>query len=230
LPSAANKLKLNTGMNCIVTAGPTFEPLDNVRRLTNFSTGRLGTELANFLAARGHKVALLIGEQATYSGERRVDQVQLFSTTADLRAKLKALAGKRVNAIFHAAAVSDFAFGKIWLRAPSGELTEFKSAKKISMREGKLLVELAPTPKIIAELRAWFPRTRLFGWKFEANGTRADALNAAKQQIAGCRTDVCVVNGPAYGEGFGVVLRDGKAAHFISAPTLFEVLGKLIRS
>jgi len=39
-------------MNCIVTAGPTYEPLDDVRRLTNFSTGRLGTELANFLAAR----------------------------------------------------------------------------------------------------------------------------------------------------------------------------------
>jgi phosphopantothenoylcysteine synthetase/decarboxylase len=49
-------------MNCIVTAGPTYEPLDDVRRLTNFSTGRLGTELANFLAARGHKVILLIGE------------------------------------------------------------------------------------------------------------------------------------------------------------------------
>ena len=56
-------------MNCIVTAGPTFEPLDDVRRLTNFSTGRLGTELANFLAARGHKVTLLIGETATYAGE-----------------------------------------------------------------------------------------------------------------------------------------------------------------
>ena len=52
-------------MNCIVTAGPTFEPLDDVRRLTNFSTGKLGTELANFLTARGHKVTLLIGESAT---------------------------------------------------------------------------------------------------------------------------------------------------------------------
>ena len=58
-------------MNCIVTAGPTFEPLDDVRRLTNFSTGRLGTELANFLAAHGHQVTLLIGESATYAGERR---------------------------------------------------------------------------------------------------------------------------------------------------------------
>jgi phosphopantothenoylcysteine decarboxylase/phosphopantothenate--cysteine ligase len=217
-------------MNCIVTAGPTFEPLDDVRRLTNFSTGRLGTELANFLAARGHTVTLLIGEQATYSGERGVEQVKFFSTTADLRAKLKAMATKRANAIFHAAAASDFSFGKIWLRAPSGELTEFKSGKKISTREGKLLAELVPTPKIIAELRAWFPQTRLFGWKFEANGKRIDTLNAAKRQIAECQTDVCVVNGPAYGEGFGVVLRDGKAAHFISAPALFEVLEKLTRS
>ena len=65
-------------MNCIVTAGPTFEPLDDVRRLTNFSTGRLGTELANFLAARGHKVTLLIGESATYPGERKAQRWKFF--------------------------------------------------------------------------------------------------------------------------------------------------------
>src|ERR1017187_6048830 len=57
-------------MQCIVTAGPTYEPLDEVRRLTNFSTGRLGSELVNFLAARGHEATLLIGQQATYRGER----------------------------------------------------------------------------------------------------------------------------------------------------------------
>ena len=216
-------------MNCIVTAGPTYEPLDDVRRLTNFSTGRLGTELANFLAARGHKVKLLIGELATYSGERRVDQVQFFSTTADLRAKLKALSGRRVNAIFHAAAVSDFAFGKIWLRTPSGELIEFKSAKKISTREGKLFIELAPTPKIISELRGWFPRTRIVGWKFEADGARVDALNAGKQQIAECLTDACVINGPAYGEGFGILLSNNKAAHQPHAPALFATLEKIVQ-
>jgi phosphopantothenoylcysteine decarboxylase/phosphopantothenate--cysteine ligase len=217
-------------MNCIVTAGPTFEPLDDVRRLTNFSTGRLGTELANFLAARGHKVTLLVGEMATYSGERHVDQVKFFSTTADLRAKLKALSGKRVNAIFHAAAVSDFAFGKIWLRTPSGELTEFKSTKKIPTREGKLLIELTPTPKIITELRGWFPRTRIVGWKFEADGARVDALNAGKQQITECLTDACVINGPAYGEGFGVLLSNNKAAHQPHAPALFATLEKIVQA
>jgi phosphopantothenoylcysteine synthetase/decarboxylase len=216
-------------MNCIVTAGPTYEPLDEVRRLTNFSTGRLGTELANFLSARGHQVTLLIGEQSTYSGERRAHLTEVFSTTADLRARLKTLASRRVEAVFHAAAVSDFSFGKFWLRSPAGELAEFKSAKKIPTREGKLLVELAPTPKILPELRAWFPQARIVGWKFEADGARADALKAAKKQITECRTDACVINGPAYGEGFGVLLSNNKAAHVVQSPALFVTLEKIVR-
>src|SRR6185437_13760536 len=110
-------------MNCIVTAGPTYEPLDDVRRLTNFSTGRLGTELANYLAARGHKVILLVGEMSTYSGERKAERVETFSTTADLREKLKLLSTKKVDAVFHAAAVSDFAFGRIF-EPNEGKLSE----------------------------------------------------------------------------------------------------------
>ena len=149
-------------MNCIVTAGPTYEPLDEVRRLTNFSTGRLGTELANFLAARGHKVILLVGESATYAGERRAQRVAPFTTTTDLCEKLKAASSKKVDAIFHAAAVSDFAFGRIFTPNESGKLAEIKSVNKISTRSGKLLVELVATPKIIAGLRGWYPRTRIF--------------------------------------------------------------------
>ena len=198
-------------MNCIVTAGPTYEPLDEVRRLTNFSTGRLGTELANFLVARGHKVILLVGETATYSGERKAQRVEIFTTTADLREKLKAFSAKKVDAIFHAAAVSDFSPGRIFAPDGAGKLVEIKSAKKISTRQGKLLVELVPTPKIIAELRGWFPRTKIVGWKFEADGKRADAVAAARKQIAECSTDLCVVNGPAYGEGFGLVQQKGGA-------------------
>src|SRR5215469_10788672 len=105
---------------CLVTAGPTFEPLDGARRITNFSTGQLGTELANYLAAHGHEVTLLIGQQATYCGERRAQHVEAFTTTADLSAKLEAKAGKSIGAVFHAAAVSDFCFGKVWSRGPGG--------------------------------------------------------------------------------------------------------------
>ena len=216
-------------MNCIVTAGPAYEPLDEVRRLANFSTGRLGTELANYLAARGHSVVLLLGEQATCNGERRAQRVESFSTTADLRARLKALAGKKVDAIFHAAAVSDFAFGRIFAPDAANKLVEIKSVKKISTRQGKLLAELLPTPKIIAELRGWFPRTKIVGWKFEADGRRAEAVEAARRQIAECSTDLCVVNGPAYGEGFGLVGKKGGAAHLANPPLLFDALEKFAR-
>src|SRR5580698_4272413 len=134
-------------MNCVVTAGPTYEPLDEVRRLTNFSTGRLGTELANYLAARGHKTILLIGETAVYAGERKASKVETFSTTSDLREKLKALSAKKADGIFHAAAVSDFAVGRIFEPDEAGKLAELKGAKKFSTQRGKLLVELVPTPR-----------------------------------------------------------------------------------
>jgi phosphopantothenate---cysteine ligase (CTP) len=229
---SANRLSENfpvgyaAAMNCIVTAGPTFEPLDDVRRLTNFSTGRLGTELANFLTARGHQVTLLVGESATWPGEREAQSVKTFATTADLRAKLKAFRGKKVDAIFHAAAVSDFAFGQIFAENPSGKFTALKASKKISTRRGNLLAELVPTPKIIAELRDWFPQTKIVGWKFEANGRRADALRAAQKQIADCSTDACVANGPAYGRGFNLVSPRGKK-HFADKEKLFAALASV---
>jgi phosphopantothenoylcysteine synthetase/decarboxylase len=213
-------------MNCIVTAGPTFEPLDDVRRLTNFSTGRLGTELANFLTARGHAVTLLLGESATWPGERRAAQVKSFSTTENLRGLLKSASRKKVDAIFHAAAVSDFAFGRMFAGEPGGRLAPFAPSRKISTRAGRLLVELLPTPKIIGELRRWHPRALLVGWKFEADGRRAAAVRAARRQLVDCATDACVANGPAYGKGFGLVTAGGQK-HFADKAGLFAALEKL---
>ena len=149
---------------------------------------------------------------ATWPGERKARSVKVFSTTVDLRAKLKSVSGKKVDAIFHAAAVSDFAFGKMFTCDAAEKLKPFKPSRKISTRDGSLFVELVPTPKIIAELRGWFPRSKIVGWKFEAVGGRADALSAAKKQIADCTTDFCVANGPAYGRGFSLVRPVGTRA------------------
>jgi phosphopantothenate---cysteine ligase (CTP) len=215
-------------MNCIVTAGPTYEKMDNVRRLTNFSTGQLGTELAAFLTDRGHDVTLLIGEQATFGGERRANRIEKFSTTADLSEWFRALASTGVDAIFHAAAVSDFTFGKIWLRTADGELSELKSGK-ISTRNGTLLAELLPTPKLISELRDWYPKAKLFGWKYEVDGDRSAAVAAALRQVRECLTDAAVANGAAYGEGFGIVTPNGKCAHLTERTALFEALEALLR-
>jgi phosphopantothenoylcysteine decarboxylase/phosphopantothenate--cysteine ligase len=214
-------------MNCIVTAGPTFENLDRVRRLTNSSSGRLGIELANFLVACGHDVSLLIGEQASYCGERRGQTIEAFSTTADLRERLQARAGSTVNAVFHAAAVSDYAFGKLWVRSSQGDLVEVKGGK-ISTGQGSLLAELVPTPKVIAGLRDWFPQARIVGWKYEVDGDRKSVITAADKQIRECLTDACVANGPAYGEGFGLVRSGGKCVELADAKALYEGLARLV--
>jgi phosphopantothenoylcysteine synthetase/decarboxylase len=214
-------------MKCIVTAGPTYENLDSVRRLTNFSTGRLGTELAVFLAARGHEVTLLIGQQATYCGERPARNTQTFSTTADLRERLQELSRQPVDAVFHAAAVSDFTFGKVWSRSDAGEMTEVKSGK-ISTRQGTLLAELVPTPKIIAELRQWYPKSKLAGWKYEVEGDRAHAIQLGENQMRECGTNACVVNGKAYGIGFGLVTSPGNCVHLKEPGALFAALEQLI--
>ena len=215
-------------MRCIVTAGPSYEPLDEVRRLTNFSTGRLGSELGKYLTEHGHAVDLLIGQQATYHGERRTETVETFTTTDDLRERLRALTDQPIQAVFHAAAVNDFAFGKVWRRLLQGELKEIKSGK-FSSRQGTLLAELIPTPKLIAELRQWFPKARLVGWKFEVEGNRESVIRAAEKQIAECLTDACVANGPGYGDGFGFVRGGEQCAHAPNAPALFELLERFIR-
>jgi phosphopantothenoylcysteine synthetase/decarboxylase len=216
-------------MNCVITAGPTYEPLDDVRRLTNFSTGQLGCELASFLTNRGHAVTLLLGRQATYCGKRNARRVTPFSTTTNLRNKLKALSGKKVDAVFHAAAVSDFRFGKVWLRAAGGKLSVVKEGK-ISTREerGTMLAELIATPKILAELRSWFPNARLVGWKYEVDGGRRAALEKARRQLANCHTDACVANGPAYGAGFGLVKNQAATVHLKNKPALFKALEEFI--
>jgi phosphopantothenoylcysteine decarboxylase/phosphopantothenate--cysteine ligase len=214
-------------MNCIVTAGPTYEPLDEVRRMTNFSTGRLGVELANYLARRGHAVTLLVGQAATWPGERRARRVLSFATTQDLHDRLQALARNKVDAIFHAAAVSDFAFGKMFRRKALGELERFEASRKISTRGGGLLVELVPTAKIITGLRGWYPGSVIVGWKFEADGRRADTVRLARQQLADCATNACVANGPAYGAGFGLVTAEGKE-HFADRVGLYRGLEKLL--
>jgi phosphopantothenoylcysteine synthetase/decarboxylase len=214
-------------MNCVVTAGPTYETMDQVRRLTNFSTGRLGTELASFLTDRGHNVTLLRGEQATYCGERKALRVKTFSTTADLMTQLQALAKLDLGAVFHAAAVSDFKFGKIWQRSEQGELSEI-TAGKISTRQGTLLAELQPTPKIITRLREWFPSAKLVGWKFEVDGDRASVIRAAEKQLRDCRTDACVANGPAYGPGFGLVTAKSAPLDLPGTDELFAALADFV--
>ena len=217
-------------MHCIVTAGPTHEPIDKVRRLTNHSTGRLGTGLAKHLTGDGHEVTLLRGRSATDIEQPEGVDLQLFTTTADLAKKLDRLAKAEpvAGTVFHAAAVSDFAAGQVFRRAADGQLEPLKQGK-LSTRDGELLLELKPTPKIIARLRELFPAALLVGWKYEVDGNRDSALGQGRSQISGNQTNGCVGNGPAYGEGFGWLGSDGQAEHLAGQAELFAKLASLAK-
>lgn len=214
-------------MRILVTCGPTYEPLDEVRRLTNFSTGRLGIGLANFLHGAGHEVLVLKGYYATCP-EFLQPQSSIFTTTQDLLEKMRAAARASFDAVFHAAAVSDFGFGKIFKRTSATALEPVTSGK-FSTRDGNLLAELVPAPKLISHLRALFPGATIVGWKYEVEGNRDQSIALAARQIVDNRTDHCVVNGPAYGAGFGVVAQSGRIQDCVDAPALYAHLNAQIQ-
>jgi len=188
-------------MKCLVTAGPTVEPLDAVRRLTNHSTGTLGTELANHLASHGHPVLLLRSRTATAAPPIHAVATEMFGTSAELLARLQAHATGEPVALFHAAAVGDFEIGSVFRRGTDGALIRVESGK-YSTRDGDLLAELRPTPKILSRLRDLYPKAWITGWKYEVDGTRDDVMARARAQVDDFRSDAVVANGPSHGPGF----------------------------
>ncbi len=210
-------------MHCIVTAGATWEPLDQVRRLTNFSTGSLGSSLARQLATSGHTVELFLADSVAWHPECAGVHVTRFTTTASLQSLFRARSSPAPLALFHAAAVSDFECAGTHERRPDGSLVPLK-AGKLSTRDGTLWIELKPTPKILPQLREWYPSARITGWKFETDGTRADVLSRVARQFSESHNDACVANGPAYGDGFGWVRPNGTVRHLIDRSALLRAL------
>lgn len=187
-------------MKVIVTCGPSYEPIDEVRRLTNFSTGELGVLLSRELARAGCDVLCFKGSGATAVGPEPPCRVSAFNTNDDLLALLSdAAAGGDVAAVFQVAALCDYRVRRVL----DGQGADC-AAPKIASRAGALTLQLEPATKVIAQLRQLFPQGRLVGWKYELAGTRDEAIARAQRQITEARVDACVVNGRAFGPGFGV--------------------------
>jgi phosphopantothenoylcysteine decarboxylase/phosphopantothenate--cysteine ligase len=211
---------MEENMRIVITAGPSYEPLDKVRRLSNFSTGELGTLLAENFARAGHSVTCLRGTASTFSSPLWGVNVVPFTTNEDLAAELKRLPGREeVQIVFHAAALCDFRVREIL-----NERGDPIHLDKIPTREGTLKVTLEPAPKLIASLRRFFPATIIVGWKYELEGTAEEARTKGRQQMEECLTDACVLNGHAYGSGFEIISRSGEQAHLPDKSALCRFL------
>ena len=211
-------------MKVIVTCGPSFEPIDEVRRLTNFSTGELGALLAEQLGAAGHEVFCLKGSGATHPGPAPGPRclVRRFDTNDDLLALLREISSAHgIGAVFHVAALCDYRVATV--RDDAGNACQ---SPKIASRSGALTLQLEPATKVINELRPLFPRSLLVGWKYELAGTRDEALAKARGQLIEARTDLCVLNGRAAGDGFSVC---GAGDAVSQWPTKTALCGELVR-
>ena len=102
----------------LITAGPTNEYVDEVMKITNMSTGRLGIELTNELSSRGYEVTLVCTRSVTYNSlyfkyglenNPLVKTVKIETTEQMLQAlTAEALEGNTYDLVVHAAAVGDY--------------------------------------------------------------------------------------------------------------------------
>jgi hypothetical protein len=198
-------------MNCptaIVTTGPASVPIDDVRRITNSASGEIGALLAEALIDRGWEVFVCRGTGATYRNLPEGARLHEFTTNQDLTKVLGELSetrGPGIAGFFHAAALADYEVTA--LRGPDGILD---GRRKVPGNLAHIHLALEPAKKVLPCLRGWFPRAWTAGWKYELEGTREQAIYAGREQLASNRTDATVVNGAAYGPGFGL-LEDGKS-------------------
>ena len=190
------------GRLAVITCGPAHAPIDSVRRITNFATGEIGTLLARELHARGWDTICFRGEGSS-SPAPEEGEVRGFTTNESLAFALRELP-RQPDAFFHAAALCDFEVEEIEGAEPQNKLSSCCES---------LVLRLRPAPKILPTLRGLFPAARIVGWKYELDGSRDDAIARARLQISECGTDACVLNGAAYGEGFGLVLPGAKEIH-----------------
>ena len=168
-------------MRILVTAGATREPLDEVRFVSNVSSGATGASLADALHGLGHDVVLLRGEGTVKP--KRVHDGEVFSSCADLLAKLQRwLASGSFDVVVMTAAVADYR-------------PEMSLSGKIRSDADELIVRLVRNPKILPQLKELSPRPlQVIGFKFTV-GADADARRAAVvAQFCGGGVDATVHN------------------------------------
>ena len=147
------------GETVLITAGPTQEPLDPVRYISNRSSGKMGYALAEAAAARGARVILVSGP--VHLAPPRGLEVIAVRTAAEMREKVfENLASASI--VVKAAAVADFHLSKV-------------PDQKVKKTAARISLELDPTPDILAELGRKKGDRLLIGFAAETENLHQEA-------------------------------------------------------
>ena len=137
-------------LSVLITSGGTREPIDGVRSITNSSSGRTGSAIADAFSRRGHQVTFL-GSKFSVQPSEPTEASLAFESFSDLEAALtNQLKENKFDAVVHAAAVSDYRVAEI--QTSHGTATVNGIGKIESSDE--LTLKLVRTPKLIDQLRS----------------------------------------------------------------------------
>ena len=190
------------GKKVVVIAGATAEPIDDVRIVTNRSSGETGLGLAQAAFELGADLEVWLGRHHVHVPPYL--HPRTFETTADLAAMASEMAA---DVCVVPAAISDFA--------------PVKARGKIPSREGPVALELHPTPKVLPALRRG--AKVLVAFKAEADVSAAELRERAMGLLRGAELDFVVANDVAkVGKGRTSILildREGRSAEHTGSKT-----------
>lgn len=179
------------GERVLVAYGPTAEPLDPVRVITNLSSGRMGVELCKAAKAAGAFVTAVRGPGAPIAPAHESHNI----TTARELGELIARLSPEHRVVIMASAVADFRPGKV-------------SKKKIG-RKGSLIIEMESTPDILAGL----PRKKGQVFVGFCLGEEKGLLDEARAKMVSKKLDLMVANdlsSPGADQAHFFMIRKGK--------------------
>jgi phosphopantothenoylcysteine decarboxylase/phosphopantothenate--cysteine ligase len=162
------------GKQVLVTAGPTLEPIDPVRFISNPSSGKMGYAVARAAAQRGARVTLISGPTSLPDPP---DVILIRVQTAEEMARAVFEHKESAHVIIKAAAVSDYA---------SVEYAK----QKIKKAGGEMVLHLQQTPDILKALGNTKRDTVLVGFAAETE----DLKNNACKKLAEKNLDIIVAN------------------------------------
>lgn len=203
-----------SGKKILVTAGPTVQPVDAVRYISNYSSGKMGFEIARAAVERGADVTLIAGPVsiAAPGGVKLIN----VKTTEEMFTQVKKYS-KGKNLIVMSAAVSDFKPKRV-------------SEGKIKKENANLSIELEKTDDILKYLGKNKKGYKLFGFALETD----NQIENAKRKLKEKNLDLVVLNDPnVKGAGFGtdtnvITLIDRKSVTPLPVMTKYEAANKIL--
>jgi phosphopantothenoylcysteine decarboxylase/phosphopantothenate--cysteine ligase len=162
------------GEHVLLTAGPTQEPLDPVRYITNRSSGKMGYALAEAAAARGAHVVLVSGP-VHLAPPRGVEVIQVQTAKEMHDQVMEHLAPASI--VIKAAAVADFHLSKV-------------PEQKVKKTAARVSLELDPTPDILAEVGRKKGDRLLIGFAAETQ----NLVQEARRKLESKNCDMVVGN------------------------------------